>query len=201
MPKKKAAKAAPRTKLTPKQQRFVDEYLVDLNATQAAIRAGYSPKTATAIASENLAKPSISAAIACAMAERSKRTGITQDRILEELAKVAFIKLTDIVDDTGKIKAGATDEDRACIESIKYKRTDTDTGYSEEREVKASSKLKAIELLMRHTGMLDSRISKEQLKLNREKFEYEKEKAAGAFQEYEDMDGIEQDIYGSDEDE
>ena len=186
-------------KLNPKQQRFVEEYLIDLNATQAAIRAGYSPKTATAIASENLSKPSISAAIACAMAERSKRTGITQDRILEELAKVAFIKLTDIVDDTGKIKAGATDEDRACIESIKYKRTDTDTGYSEEREVKASSKLKAIELLMRHTGMLDSRISKEQLKLNREKFEYEKEKAAGAFQEYEDMDGIEQDIYGSDE--
>ena len=188
-------------KLNPKQQRFVEEYLIDLNATQAAIRAGYSPKTATAIASENLSKPSISAAIACAMAERSKRTGITQDRIIEELAKVAFIKLTDIVDDTGKIKAGATDEDRACIESIKYKRTDTDTGYSEEREVKASSKLKAIELLMRHTGMLDSRISKEQLKLNREKFEYEKEKAAGAFQEYEDMDGIEQDIYGSDEDE
>ena len=188
-------------KLNPKQQRFVEEYLIDLNATQAAIRAGYSPKTATAIASENLSKPSISAAIACAMAERSKRTGITQDRILEELAKVAFIKLTDIVDDTGKIKAGATDEDRACIESIKYKRTDTDTGYSEEREVKASSKLKAIELLMRHTGMLDSRISEEQLKLNREKFEYEKEKAAGAFQEYEDMDGIEQDIYGSDEDE
>lgn len=187
--------------MTAKQERFVEEYLIDLNATQAAIRAGYSPKTATAIASENLSKPSISAAIACAMAERSKRTGITQDRILEELAKVAFIKLTDIVDDTGRIKAGATDEDRACIESIKYKRTDTDTGYSEEREVKASSKLKAIELLMRHTGMLDSRISKEQLKLNREKFEYEKEKAAGAFQEYEDMDDIEQDIYGSDEDE
>jgi len=194
-------KTVAQRKLNPKQQRFVEEYLIDLNATQAAIRAGYSPKTATAIASENLSKPSISAAIACAMAERSKRTGITQDRILEELAKVAFIKLTDIVDDTGKIKAGATDEDRACIESIKYKRTDTDTGYSEEREVKASSKLKAIELLMRHTGMLDSRISKEQLKLNREKFEYEKEKAAGAFQEYEDMDGIEQDIYGSDEDE
>lgn len=188
-------------KLNPKQQRFVEEYLIDLNATQAAIRAGYSPKTATAIASENLSKPSISAAIACAMAERSKRTGITQDRVLEELAKVAFIKLTDIVDDTGKIKADATDEDRACIESIKYKRTDTDTGFSEEREVKASPKLKALELIGRHLGMFESHSSKEQLKLNREKFEYEKEKAAGAFQEYEDMDGIEQDIYGSDEDE
>lgn len=188
-------------KLNPKQQRFVEEYLIDLNATQAAIRAGYSPKTATAIASENLAKPNISAAIACAMAERSKRTGITQDRVLEELAKVAFIKLTDIVDDTGKIKADATDEDRACIESIKYKRTDTDTGYSEEREVKASPKLKALELIGRHLGMFESHSSKEQLKLNREKFEYEKEKVAGAFQEYEDMDGIEQDIYGGNEDE
>ena len=188
-------------KLNPKQQRFVEEYLIDLNATQAAIRAGYSPKTATAIASENLAKPNISAAIACAMAERSKRTGITQDRVLEELAKVAFIKLTDIVDDTGKIKADATDEDRACIESIKYKRTDTDTGYSEEREVKASPKLKALELIGRHLGMFESHSSKEQLKLNREKFEYEKEKAAGAFQEYEDIDGIEQDIYGGNEDE
>ena len=188
-------------KLNPKQQRFVEEYLIDLNATQAAIRAGYSPKTATAIASENLAKPNISAAIACAMAERSKRTGITQDRVLEELAKVAFIKLTDIVDDTGKSKADATDEDRACIESIKYKRTDTDTGYSEEREVKASPKLKALELIGRHLGMFESHSSKEQLKLNREKFEYEKEKAAGAFQEYEDMDGIEQDIYGGNEDE
>ena len=188
-------------KLNPKQQRFVEEYLIDLNATQAAIRAGYSPKTATAIASENLAKPNISAAIACAMAERSKRTGITQDRVLEELAKVAFIKLTDIVDDTGKIKADATDEDRACIESIKYKRTDTDTGFSEEREVKASPKLKALELIGRHLGMFESHSSKEQLKLNREKFEYEKEKAAGAFQEYEDMDGIEQDIYGGNEDE
>ena len=169
-------------KLNPKQQRFVEEYLIDLNATQAAIRAGYSPKTATAIASENLAKPNISAAIACAMAERSKRTGITQDRVLEELAKVAFIKLTDIVDDTGKIKADATDEDRACIESIKYKRTDTDTGYSEEREVKASPKLKALELIGRHLGMFESLSSKLQLKLNREKFELEKEKAAGAFQ-------------------
>lgn len=185
-------------KLNAKQQRFVEEYLIDLNATQAAIRAGYSPKTATQIASENLSKPNISAAIARAMAERSKRTGITQDRIVTELAKVAFLKLTDIVDDEGRIREDATDEDRACLESIKYKRTDSDTGCSEEREVKASSKLKALELLMRHTGMLDSRISKEQLQLARERFEYEKERDAGTFSEYEDMGGIEQDIYGDD---
>lgn len=186
-------------KLNARQQRFVDEYLIDLNATQAAIRAGYSPKSATEIACENMAKPYISAAIACAIAERSKRTGITQDRVLNELAKVAFIKLTDIVDDTGRIRPDATDEDRACIESIKYKRMDSDTGSSEEREVKASSKLRALELIGRHLGMFETRSSKELLKLNREKFEYEKEKAAGAFQEYEDTSGIDSDIYGADD--
>ena len=59
-------------KLTPKQQRFIDEYLIDLNATQAAIRAGYSPRTARAIACENLAKPDIQEAIAEAKRERSE---------------------------------------------------------------------------------------------------------------------------------
>lgn len=56
--------------LTDKQQRFVDEYLIDLNATQAAIRAGYSEKTANEIGAENLAKPSIAKAIAEAQAKR-----------------------------------------------------------------------------------------------------------------------------------
>jgi len=192
---------AQKNNLSDKQQCFVNEYLIDLNATQAAIRAGYSPKTAAAQASRLLVNAKVSAAIACAMAERSKRTGITQDRVLTELAKVAFIKLTDIIDEEGRIKPEATDEDRACIESIKYKRTDTDSGCSEEREVKASPKLKALELIGRHLGMFESKASKEQLKLNREKFEYEKEKAAGAFQEYEDMTDIEQDIYGTEESE
>lgn len=65
--------------MTPKQQRFVEEYLIDLNATQAAIRAGYSKKTAKQIGTENLSKPVIAEAIAEAQAERSERTGITQD--------------------------------------------------------------------------------------------------------------------------
>lgn len=184
-------------KLNAKQQRFVEEYLIDLNATQAAIRAGYSPKTATAIASENLSKPSISAAIACAMAERRKRTGITQDSVLNELAKVAFLNITDVVDEYGRIKENATKEDKACIESIKYKHSDTDMGSSVEREVKVASKLKAIEMLMRHLG-IDSKTAQKQLQLREAIFEYQKEKAAGAFQEYEDMGDIEQDIYGSD---
>jgi phage terminase small subunit len=76
--------------LTPKQAAFVREYLVDLNATQAAIRAGYSAKTAASIGEENLRKPDIKAAIAVAMAERAKRTEVTADRVVQELAKLAF---------------------------------------------------------------------------------------------------------------
>ena len=68
--------------MTPRQQRFVEEYLIDLNATQAAIRAGYSPKTAGQMGDENLKKPQIKAAIDAAMAERSKRTEISQDYVL-----------------------------------------------------------------------------------------------------------------------
>ena len=71
--------------LTPKQARFVEEYLLDLNATQACIRAGYSVKTANVIGPENLAKPCVAAAITAAQEERSKRTEIGQDEIVKGL--------------------------------------------------------------------------------------------------------------------
>ncbi len=76
--------------MTPKQQLFVDEYLIDLNATQAAIRAGYSAKTAYSIGDENLKKPEIAAAVKKAMNERAARTGITADMVIGELAKIGF---------------------------------------------------------------------------------------------------------------
>lgn len=145
-------------KLTDKQQRFVDEYLIDLNATQAAIRAGYSVKTANEQGSQNLAKLSIQQAIAERMAERSRRTGVNQDRVVLELAKIAFVKMTDIVDSEGNIKGDAAEDDLACIESVKYKHSDTDIGYSEEREVKIASKLKALELLGKHLGMWNDKV-------------------------------------------
>lgn len=76
--------------LTPKQQRFVDEFMVDLNATQAAIRAGYSPDTSRQMGAENLSKPVIQAAIADARRQQQERTGITADRVLREIAYVAL---------------------------------------------------------------------------------------------------------------
>ena len=74
--------------LSHKQQRFVEEYLVDLNATQAAIRAGYSARTANRIASENLSKPVIQQAIQAAMQKRSEQMEITQQWVVEHLVEV-----------------------------------------------------------------------------------------------------------------
>lgn len=75
-------------KLTAKQQRFCDEYLIDLNATQAAIRAGYSKKTANRIASENLLKPDIKAYIEARMAEKESELIANQDEVLRYLTSV-----------------------------------------------------------------------------------------------------------------
>lgn len=83
--------------LTAKQQRFVDEYLIDLNATQAAIRAGYSKKTARQIADQNLSKLDIKAALEKRMQSRSARTEITQDMVLRELAKIGFSDIRKVV--------------------------------------------------------------------------------------------------------
>lgn len=145
-------------KLTEKQQRFVEEYLIDLNGTQAAIRAGYSARTANEQASRLLANVSVQQAVSERMAERSKRTGVNQDRVILELAKIAFLKMTDVVDKDGNIKDDANPDDLSCIESIKYKHSDTDTGSSTEREVKTASKLKALELLGKHLGMWNDKL-------------------------------------------
>lgn len=82
-----AQETSPR-KLTAKQQAFVHEYIVDLNATQAAIRAGYSEDTAYSIGHENLGKPEIAAAIQVAMDQRAQRTKITQDYVLSTVYEV-----------------------------------------------------------------------------------------------------------------
>ena len=77
-----------RVKLTPKQELFCKEYLVDLNATQAAIRAGYSVKTAKAMGCENLTKPDVAERIQAAMAERSESTGITAEYVLNGIKEL-----------------------------------------------------------------------------------------------------------------
>ena len=90
--------------LTPKQARFVEEYLVDLNATQAAIRAGYSEKTAKSVGHENLTKPDIQAAIAKAMEARSERLKIDADWVLLRLADEATADLADLYAESGELR-------------------------------------------------------------------------------------------------
>ncbi|MDB2075637.1 terminase small subunit [Clostridium paraputrificum] len=146
-------------KLTEKQKRFVEEYLIDLNATQAAIRAGYSPNTAKDIGCENLAKPNIRACIDKEIAERSKRTGINQDRVIRELARLAFVNANDVIDmEEAKLKDGATEDDTAAIASVKVKTIPTKEGEGIEREIKLTDKLKALELLGKHLGMFKDKV-------------------------------------------
>lgn len=141
--------------MTKKQKRFVEEYLIDLNATQAAIRAGYSSDSAGSIGEENLKKPEISSAVAKAMAERSRRTGVNADRVLLELAKIAFSKITDVVDPaTAKIKGDASEDDLACIQSIKIKPTEWGT----EREIKMYDKKSALVDIGKHLGMFKDKM-------------------------------------------
>ena len=156
-------------KLTPKQIRFVDEYLVDFNATQAAIRAGYSKKTAAFIGAENLKKPKIAEEIARRQKDLQRRTEVTQDRVVKELARVAFADASDYV----------------CVETLTYENEDgtvspiqvvspkdTDTLSDDQRaaiasikqgangvEVKLCDKIKALELLGRHIGMFSDKLS------------------------------------------
>lgn len=142
--------------MTKKQKRFIEEYLIDLNATQAAIRAGYSPDTAKSIGSENLTKPDIQARIAKAMAERSRRTGVNADRVVMELAKIAFVNASDVIDaETAMLKPDVAPEDTAAIQSVKVK-TFGEDGL--EREVKMADKLKALELLGKHLGMFKDKV-------------------------------------------
>ena len=92
-------------KLTNKQQRFVDEYLLDLNATAAAKRAGYSKKTASQIGEENLRKLEISKLIKEAIDARSERTKIDADWLLKRLADEVTANVADIYNDNGSLKA------------------------------------------------------------------------------------------------
>lgn len=147
-------------KLSKKQQAFVDEYLIDLNATQAAIRAGYKRSEYTDTnASKLLENTRIAEEVEKRMAERSKRTGINQDRVVQEIAKLAFVNAADVIDvDTATVLPDAKPEDLACIQSVKIKRTTKGKNVIEEREVRFYDKKGSLELLGRHLGMFKDKL-------------------------------------------
>ncbi|WP_028456532.1 terminase small subunit [Chitinilyticum litopenaei] len=140
--------------LTPKQAAFVAEYLKDLNATQAAIRAGYSEKTANEQGSRLLANVGVGKAIKEAMKKREERTEITQDRVLNELAKIAFGDARDVMSwGPDGLKLKPSDELTADQAALVSEVSETLTAAGGSMKLKTNDKLKALELIGRHLAM------------------------------------------------
>lgn len=141
-------------RLTPKQACFVEEYLTDLNATQAAIRAGYSPKMAGRIGFQLLEKSGIQAAIQAAQRERSARTGVTADRVVQEIARVAFSSLRDVATwGPSGVQVRPDDEITPEAAAAIAEISETNTGV----KVKLHNKVAALEQLARHVGLYNDR--------------------------------------------
>lgn len=164
-------------KLTDKQKKFVEEYLIDLNATQAAIRAGYSPNYADRKGHELIENNRVSEAIQSAMAKRSARTEITQDMVLNELAKIAFSNGSDFAKvTTKKCKRQVWDQESETyvekeVDEQFVELIDTDKLSPEKKaaiaeisegkfgiSVKSCDKVKALELLGKHLGMFKDKV-------------------------------------------
>lgn len=143
--------------LNDKQRLFCAEYLVDLNGTAAGIRAGYSERTARSIAQELLTKPEVIAKVKTLMDERSQRTQITADRVITEVAHLAFSDLRKLFDARGAILPITEwpDDLAAAIASIEvdelFEGTGKDrvhVGYT--KKVKTWDKPKSLDMLGRH---------------------------------------------------
>ena len=144
--------------MTQKQERFCEEYLVDLNATQAAIRTGYSEQTAKEQGCQLLTKLNIQERIAGLQKERSERTQITVDRVVEELKYIGLANIKNYVDAatkgfvTFKDIDEISEEDARAIESIK-------ADYKDGKiEFKLHSKTRALEMLGRHLAMFTDKL-------------------------------------------
>ena len=165
-----AKKNKAKSSLTPKQKRFCEEYLIDMNATQAAMRAGYSERTAYSMGQRLLKKVEVQEYIQKRMTSLEYRTGITQERVLNEIAAVAFANITDyaqVVD--GKIKLtlteDLTDEQKKGLAVIKEGKFGI--------EVKTYDKLKALQMLGDYLSLFTD---KQRLALEQRKVEIEEKR-------------------------
>ncbi len=138
---------APNARLTKLNERFIEEYKIDLNGTKAAIRAGYSESSAHSIACDLLKKPKVAAKLALARAEWADRVGITQDAVLGELAALGFSRASTFLGktDDGDIFVDLTtitERDSAAIKSIETTTTVTGGGATgREREEITKTKI------------------------------------------------------------
>ena len=141
-----------------RERRFVEEYMIDLNACAAAQRAGYTYATARNAAEwinpEHPKKPKLRQAIERLMAEQSRRTGVSADRVERELARIGFVNAADVIDvKTGRVRSDASRDDLAAIMSITVK-----DGVC---EVRMQDKVQALKLLGMHKGLFAENIKLE----------------------------------------
>ena len=154
-------------KLTKKQEMFCKEYLIDLNATQAAIRAGYSEKTAREIGCENLTKPNVQEYLSKEIEKRSNRLEITADKVLQEIAKLAFSNMEDYMtvasDGTAYVDLSKITRDQAAaiseITSDVYMDGEGEEAVQVKKtKIKLSDKKGNLELLGRYLKLFTDRV-------------------------------------------
>ena len=152
--------------LNAKQKRFCEEYLIDLNATQAAIRAGYSEKTAYSQGQRLLRHSDAQSLIQKLKDKRSKRTDITADRVLAELAKVGFSDVRNVLTKEGNLTSPTDWDDEtagaiASIEVVTLQNGDTDEHGNKQvdhlHKIKTWDKLGALDKLGKHLGMFPNK--------------------------------------------
>lgn len=144
--------------LRPKQQRFVDEYVVDHNATQAAIRAGYSARSAETNGNRMLRNAQVAAAVKAAKADQRVRTELTADKVIAELRKIAFLDPRKAFNADGSLKAfHELDEDTAAgVVSLEVRNSSGNDGeVVRTARIKFSDKRPALVDLGRHLGIFD----------------------------------------------
>lgn len=140
--------------LTDKQKMFVQEYLVDMNATRAAVRAGYSERNADKIGSELLGKTGVAEAIQRAVERRSKRTEISQDRVVRELAGIAFRDPRKLMSwGPDGVRLNPSDDLTAEEAAVVSEAAETTTKDGGSIKIKTVDKLGALQLLGKHLGM------------------------------------------------
>lgn len=151
--------------LNDKQKTFCLEYIVDFNGTAAAIKAGYSEKTANRIASENLSKLDIQKEIQRLINERSQRTEITADRVLIEYAKIAFLDIRKYYNTNGSLK-NITDLDETAAGALSgvdvFEEFEFEKGSRKQigvtKKIKTYNKVQALDSLGKHLGMFTDKL-------------------------------------------
>lgn len=153
------AKPGDPSKLNDRQRQFVREYLIDFNATQAAIRAGYSPKAATAVASRLLTNANVSAAIEEGRQRLAEKTEITAERVLAELAKIAFLDIRKAFNADGSLKPidELDDNTAAAIAGLEVAAINEDGAtIGSLKKIKLADKISALEKLGRNLNLFNT---------------------------------------------